>query len=71
MADEVRRRARKRYPAPPAKFKDLAEVSDWAAKLWRTLSDNIDDGYGGNIVISTNEPTASDGRDGDFWVKKI
>lgn len=69
MADQVRRRAKKRYPVPPAKFKTLDEVADYMGRLYRTLSDNIDDGYGGNVVISTNEPAASDGADGDIWVK--
>ncbi|MCK7503188.1 MAG: hypothetical protein MZV70_03205 [Desulfobacterales bacterium] len=56
MADVVRRRAKRHYPAPPQTFKSLAEVSEWATRLYKALSDNIDEGYGGNIVMSPNDP---------------
>jgi hypothetical protein len=69
MADVVRRRLRRNYPVPPQKFKSLDEVSDWARRLYASLSENIDEGYGGNIVLSSNTPTASDGRDGDLWIE--
>lgn len=69
MADMVRRRARKAYPVPPQKFKSLAEVSEWANRLHRALSERVDEGYGGNIVMSTSNPTAEDGRDGDIWIR--
>lgn len=69
MTDVVRRRLKRRYPAPPQTFKSLAEVSEWAARLYKSLSENMDEGYGGNIVMSPNQPSSSDGRDGDIWIK--
>jgi len=68
VTDVVRRRLKRRYPPPPQKFASLDEVNEWAQRLYRSLSENIDEGYGGNIVLSSNVPTSSDGRDGDIWI---
>ena len=69
MTTMMRRRPRKLLPAPPRTFKTLEEAAKWANDLYRALSETPDDGYGGNIVMATTDPTSADGRDGDVWIK--
>ena len=69
MTDIMRQRLRRSYPAPPQKFKSLDEVAEWANRLYRALAESMSEGFGGNIIQSSNPPGQTDGQDTDIWIE--
>jgi hypothetical protein len=69
MPATMRRKPKKQYPPPPQKFTSLEEVSAWALKLYRAMTEARDESYGGKVLHSTAIPTTQDGRDGDIWIQ--